>query len=385
MSNLACKLHVLPPRRVGDFLRLEAELSVGKLTPRNIWFEVETLDRHVPEISSRPFLLAGLVTAMRAGLPLEADAPVDRGTLRNLQVWQAAFSAWRPLLMSHVPIHAPLAKEQPPSPGALTAFSGGADSHYTLLKAPAEGSVLKAGALVHGFDIPLVDEDAYARAHTRVHRTLSARGLLTHRIKTNVRSLDRAYHLSWQHETHGPYLAAALSCLEPWYGTAIIPSSFGHDYPVIPWGSNVLTDTYLGGDRQSVVHHGAEKMRIEKLIALVGEKDFAESARVCYLNDHKDLNCGRCYKCAVLQVTFWVFGVSQPAAFPVRASLEDLRSIDLPLASYRYTYRTLADLADKAGMGDVAEAMRMVLRQSEAASSPWRGRLAGWLRRLPMR
>lgn len=385
MSDLACRLRVLPPRKVGDFLRLEAELSVGRLTPRNIWFEVETLDERVPEISSRPFLLAGLVTAMRAGLPLEADAPVDRGTLRNLQVWQAAFSAWRPLLMSHVPIRAPLAEEQPPSPGALTAFSGGADSHYTLLKAPAEGIVLKAGGLVHGFDIPLADEDAYVRAHARVQRTLSARGLLTHRIKTNVRSLDRAYHLSWQHETHGPYLAAALSCLEPWYGKVIIPSSYGHDYPVIPWGSNVLTDAYLGGDRQTVVHHGAERMRIEKLIALVREKDFAESARVCYLNDHKDLNCGRCYKCVVLQVTFWVFGVSQPAAFPVRASLENLKSMDLSMASFRYTYRTLADMADKADMGNVAEAMREALGRSEAAASPWRGLLAGWLRRLPMR
>ena len=385
MSNPACRLHILPPRREGDFLRLEAEFSVGRLAPRNIWFEVETLDERVPEISSRPFLLAGLVAAMRAGLPLEADAPVDRGTLRNLQVWQAAFSGWRPLLMSHVPIRAPLAEEQPPSPGVLTAFSGGADSHYTLVKAPAEGSALKAGALVHGFDIPLADEGAYARAHARVQHTLSARGLLTHRIRTNVRSLDRAYHLSWQHETHGPYLAAALSCLEPWYGTAIIPSSYGHDYPVIPWGSNVLTDAYLGGDRQKVVHHGAEIMRIEKLIALAREKDFAESARVCYINDQKDLNCGRCYKCVVLQVVFWVYGVSQPAAFPVRASLEDLKGVDLPMASFRYTYRTLAGLAEQSGMRDVAEALRVALRKSEVTSSPWRGRLAGWLRRLPMR
>jgi hypothetical protein len=126
-------------------------------------------------------------------------------------------------------------------------------------------------------------------------------------------------------------------------------------------------------------------MRIEKLIALAREKDFAESARVCYINDQKDLNCGRCYKCVVLQVVFWVYGVSQPAAFPVRASLEDLKGVDLPMASFRYTYRTLAGLAEQSGMRDVAEALRVALRKSEVTSSPWRGRLAGWLRRLPMR
>lgn len=385
MSEPVCALSVLPPRREGRWLRLEADLRVGRLPARRIWFDAETPDERVPEADARPFVLASLVAAMRAGLALEVDAPLDEVSRRNLCLWQGAFAAWRPALLSLVEIRAPASPPLVRAKARVTAFSGGADSHYTLARAAGEGLPLNAGAMVHGFDIPLGDGEAFERAFSRASETLSLQGLRAHRIRTNARELDKAFHLSWQHETHGPYLAAAMACLAPWYGSAVIPSSFGHGHPVFPWASNALTDPLLEGEGQGVVHHGGQRMRVEKLLELAGDAAFAQSARVCYLNDRKDANCGRCYKCATLQVAFWASGVLRPEAFPVRASLADLAQMELPKPSYRHTYGVLAQKAEAGGLRDVAVAMRRALEREKRRGRPAAGRWLAWLRRLPMR
>lgn len=385
MPGQVCRLTVLPPRREGGWLRLEADLAVGRLAPRRIWFEVETPDERVPRRDARPFVLASLVAAMRAGLPLEADAPLDEVSRRNLQLWQGAFSAWRPALMSRVDIQAPASPQGSPERGRVSAFSGGADSYFTLATAGSDGLPLDAGLMVQGFDMPLGDDAAFSRAFARASKTLAGRGVRALRARTNVRSLDRAYHLSWQHETHGPYLAATLACLQPWYGSAVIPSSFGHEHPVLPWASNALTDPLLGGELQPVIHHGGERLRVDKLLRLARDAEFARSARVCYVNPSKDANCGRCYKCATLQVVFWVSGVPHPEAFPTRASAEDLAEMDLPAPSYRNTYRLLAERARLAGLPEVANALGKALsRQPFGKAGPGES-LLRWLRRLPMR
>jgi len=385
MAEPVCSLRVLAPRREGRWLRLEADLCVGRLPARRIWFELETPDDRMPAADARPFVLASLVAAMRSGLDLEVDAPLDELSRRNLRLWQGAFAAWRPSLLSMVEIRAPSSPPLAPAKARVTAFSGGADSHYTLAKATGDGLPLDAGAMVHGFDIPLADDAAFGRAFGRVAETLARHGLRAHRIRTNARELDRALHLSWQHETHGPYLAAALACLAPWYGAAVIPSSFGHEHPVLPWASNALTDPLLGGEGQGVVHHGGHRMRVEKMLELARDGTFSQFARVCYLNEPKDTNCGRCYKCATLQVAFWSSGVPEPQAFPTKASLADLAEMDLPKASYRHTYGVLAQRAESAELREVANAMRLALRRAGLRRKPVASRLLAWLRRLPMR
>jgi hypothetical protein len=385
MGSAACRLDVRAPRREGPWLLLEAELRVADLAPRSIRFEVETPDDRLPARDGRPFVLASLVAAMRAGLPLEVNAPLDRTSRLNLSLWQAAFAGWRPALMSRIPLLAPDAPEPTRAEGCVTAFSGGADSHHTLAQGPKAGLRVDAGAMVQGFDIPLADDAAFARAFARAARTLERHGARAHRIRTNIRSLDKAFHLSWQHETHGPYLAAALACLAPWYGSAIIPASFGHEHPVLPWGSNALTDPFLGGAAQTVAHHGAELMRIDKLLHLATDADFARSARVCYLNAEKDANCGRCYKCATLQVAFWASGLANPEAFPIRATLDDLAGARLPKPSYIHTFRVLAERAERAGLGEVAAALRTALARAGGERTGMFPRFMGWMRRLPMR
>jgi hypothetical protein len=386
MANTCCSLDVLAPRREGGFLRLEADLRIGRREPRRLWFEVETPDEHVPERDARPFVLASLVAAMRAGLPLVADAPLDGETRRNLRLWQGAFAAWRPALMSMVELRAPGASgDVRRAKGRVTAYSGGADSHYSLIASAEEGFPIEAGVLVHGFDIPLADGDAYERAFRRVRSTLEGRGLRALRLRTNVRSVDRWCHLSWQHETHGAYLAAGLACLSPWYGSAVIPSSFGHDYPVLPWASNALTDPLFSGSVQDVIHHGGERMRIEKMLRLATDVDFARSARVCYLNEQKDANCGRCYKCATLQLAFWTSGIPRPDAFPVRVTRRDLAAMKLLHPSYRHTFEVLATRAEQAGLAEEAGALRTALRRDPPVTGGSLSRLLPWIRRSVMR
>lgn len=327
----------------------------------------------VAEAPIRAFLFAFLVPAMRLGTALRLPLPIDAVTLANVMEWQEAMASWRPRSLRVVPILADVAPSAPPRAdraGAVVAFSGGVDGcfaafRHTCSPDPAlhRRADLRAGVMVHGFDIPLAEPATFARAWQNSQALLGHFGLRGFWLRTNLRALHAAFGCDWETETHGIWTAAALACFEPWFEQVIIPAA--HTYPKLrfPWASNPVTDPLFSSDRVAWWHDGAAFTKLAKVQALAMHPAVAGRVRVCWEGEHLDRNCGACFNCVATQVCFWLSGVAAPAAFPRAATLADVARLPVRSEEHDFLVRQLHDAAVLQGRRELALALSQASRR----------------------
>lgn len=327
--------------------------------------------------SGRPWLLAFLPAAMRLGDPLVVDGPIDQGTLDNLMEWQEAQLVWHPRKYSVVPIRGDIERRPQQlkrGTGAITAFSGGVDSAFTLFRhatanesSPFRSTDLSAGLMVHGFDIKKSNETEFRTAYGRSERMLRAYGVTPYWLRTDLRKVGRAMHYSWARKSHGISLAAVLACYEQFFSHSIIPSSYPYDHQILPWGSTPMTDHLLGSATRPVWHDGASHDKLAKVSAFAHEAPIAADLRVCFLGKQQDRNCGTCFKCLTTQACFWVNGVDRPACFGDGASVNDLAGLDLADSYKILLAGRMRTAAAAANRSDVVAALTTALNRSTGA------------------
>ncbi len=373
----ACVIHLETPKVSGGRVRLDGHLEIPGERDWHIYFDFTCPDPSQASIRARPFVLAFLPLAMRLGLPLRCDHPVDETTRDNLCAWQTAYAAWLPLRLQKVDLHAPIANELPPprGAGALTAFSGGVDSCFTASRLSGQSNVansgprLSAGLLIHGFDITTNDAVGFARAAEGTRELLSHYGLQSHELRTNIRGRNPGPSLCWERETYGIWLAACLACLEPWYESMVIPSSFSRGWAIAPCGSSFLTDHLLGSGTCPFLHDGEAYHKPAKIRALASDRFVTDRLRVCYRHEALGGNCGQCSKCLGTMVALDLAGCSDPGAFPVRYRVEDIAAAKLysrtvgQAAIYYIQY--LRDEAQRLGRLSLAQACETAIRRYE--------------------
>lgn len=126
-----------------DTVEVSAEVDGFRL-----WYR---LPRSYPVVrAGDPFLAAALLPAMLRGEKLEVDPrlPVSPKLLKNLALLQEIHHSWNPVLKI-IPISAQTSASWPVRQGAMSFFSGGVDSTYTLLKRIKEISHI---VFIQGFD-----------------------------------------------------------------------------------------------------------------------------------------------------------------------------------------------------------------------------------------
>lgn len=368
-----CTIKYLSPKIVGGEVDWTGEFTRPGGGPASIYFRFTCPDPQafVPRV--RPFLLAFLVPAMRAGHPIQLEQPIDQTTLHNLMEWQAAMACWLPEKLKVVPILGPIGPEPPRvavSKGwALTAFSGGVDSCFTAYRhtiAPATAlyrrTQLGAGLMVHGFDIPETEVEAFNSAFSRSEQILNGLGLRVYRLRTNLRTLTTTLGCDWEYETHGIWLAATLACLEPWFERVLIPSSYPYNVLRLPWGSNPVTDVLFASEATSVWHDGAGCYKLAKVQAMAQHAGIRQGLRVCWEGARLDRNCGCCFKCVATQVCYQLSGVLHPECFPSACRLEDVARTSLRTASNRALFRLLHTEARRQGANDLVRALGKALQ-----------------------
>jgi len=143
------------------------------------------------------FVVALLLTAMRERAPLRVHGEVSPSLLRNLEEFQAVWSRWQPERYRRVEIVADRELEQPAAAtGAVSAFSGGVDSCFTVFRhatgrAGRQAQTLRAGMIVHGFEIALDDGAGFEGAAAKAEAMLADLGLDLVRMATNVRDFSQ--------------------------------------------------------------------------------------------------------------------------------------------------------------------------------------------------
>lgn len=294
-----------------------------------LWYQ---LDQSIPLPSDNDcdaYLLALLMDAMQEGRDIELLGSVSKELVGNLIEFQGAWHKWRPDLYQPINIRAQEYREDETTvKGAICAFSGGVDATFSVWRHSQNNNGLRSQNInlcvfVHGFDIPLNDENAYLKAKKRSEQTLQDIDISLFTLKTNYREISKA---NWEH-TFAAALAAALTNYKRVAGTCIIGSSEPYDSLVIPWGSSPITEYLLSSEAFKVMHDGATHSRTEKVKEIIPWQKGVENLRVCWQGDIKDRNCGECEKCIRTKVNFLAAGSAVPNCFPPSDIFDDLKRV----------------------------------------------------------
>jgi len=215
---------------------------------------------------------------------------------------------------------------------------------------------------VHGFDIPEPQTDVFDSAFRRSVQVLKSLGLEAYRLRTNLRTLEATFDCNWEYETHGIWLAAVLSCLEPFFERVLIPSSYPYSILRLPWGSNPVTDLFFASAATPVWHDGAACHKLAKVQAIAHHSGIQQGLRVCWEGNQLDRNCGRCFKCVATQVCYWLSDVPRPECFPSPCRLGDVAVTRLRTASNRALFRVLHTEARRQGLPALTHALGKALQ-----------------------
>lgn len=321
MQSRTMELWLEPAVANGQTVTLAATLERPDAPERfRLWYRLpETFQSALPE-SADPFVMGCLFSAMRTGSRLAVHGQASPSLLRNLVEFQMAWTSWRPEMYRMVDIVADAERERVPAAddqAAVMAFSGGADSAFTAWRhrrdeIGRERCDLRAGVLIHGFDIPLDDESGFAGALRGSGAMLASLGMELFSMATNFRELE-----DYWEDAHGAGLASCLAALQGRYRMGLIAASYPYALLSLPYGSNPLTDVMLSSDAFRIVHDGAKYNRLDKLLPLTRWPEAMQHMRVCWEGIPRDRNCCRCQKCVSNMLYLRILGQRLPPCFPL--------------------------------------------------------------------
>lgn len=321
----------------------------GTSTETKIWFQ---LDKSIPlpqQDDCDAYLLAMVMEAMKENKTIEVKGSVSKQLLENLVELQAVWNKWKPNIYSCIDIIVDKVNQSTEKvAGAICAFSGGVDATFSVWRHSQSKNSYRSQAInicsiVHGFDIPLSDADAFENAKNRAQATLNDISINLIPIKTNYRQIAKA---NWE-DAFSTALVATLSNFKTVAGTCIVGSSEPYDSLIIPWGSSPITDHLLSSGEFFVMHDGASHSRTEKVKEISDWKVGVENLRVCWQGDLKDRNCGVCEKCVRTKLNFLAVERSIPSCFPSTDILHDLDKVKLSNDAVRAEWQQIYEYAER--------------------------------------
>jgi hypothetical protein len=381
-----------PPRQREGEIELSATLELPGGERELLWYRVPEQSASALTEDADPFVAATALRLAKTGADVNVHGCVSPSLLRNLESYHGAWAAWRPELYSNVGIVADDEREReaPSGPAqAVCGFSGGVDSSFTAFR-HARGvetrhpEPLRAGVMVHGFDIPLEEEAVFERAASKTRRQLDSLGLDLIQVRTNFHSLD----VEWTH-TFGPAVAGVLMIFGKRFARGLIAQGVPYvSYHHLVEGSNPLTDPLLSSDSFQVVADGAAYSRADKIRLIADWPEAMQDLRVCWRGEQKDRNCCECEKCIRNILTFRVLGLGLPPCFERDVADDQIRQLG-PLKEIIISvgYAPIIERAEQAGRGDEpwVRALRTCIRRNRIRQGLDRARGVALTRRMKKR
>ena len=309
-------LHVTPEKvqvRDGEVV-LRAVYSGFDLGSKTI--EIAVAQAGLPRIPTRNdhFALIALFPAMQMFDRCVIHGAVSRTLLENLSELTTVWQVWRPEKYRLVQWEADEVVE--PSlaggqrAGHLLAFSGGVDATVTLKRYTDGGlgwrnRTIKGALLVHGFDIALTDQESFQRAGERGERITSSVGVPLIRARTNLRELPN----EWT-DSFAAMLSGVMQVFNETFEGGVFASDEPYAFPKLPWGSNPITNLWLGTERFPIRTDGAEFTRLEKVRLVSTWETAIKNIRVCWEGNIPGENCGACEKCVRTLLELAVCGIT---------------------------------------------------------------------------
>lgn len=379
MNRLHLRIH--PWREDGRHLIREADLRYPGFRRDRLWFRVPAECRSILTELADPFVLGCFQQAMAWKRDLVVEgAPASAGLLTHLEKAQALIHRWWP--RSYRPIEVRVSTVRPAAPqtqGTILAFSGGVDSCHSAWThrppgVPGGPPAVAAGLMIQGFDIPLGEDDKFARAAANSEKLLGSLGLRLIPMATNLRVIPGIWL-----ETFGSAVTAALHLFSGGFRAGMLAS--GHEREGLPHGSAPELDPEFRSEVFDILHDGAFVTRLAKIEALAQWPEACRRLRVCWRDPGYSRNCGRCEKCVRTLLLFRVAG-QRPACFPAEVDDEAIRQLRIPPINLMLTYLPLmVTLRERGIEGSWVQALEEAVARSAAHPAiELADRLPGWLR-----
>lgn len=312
--------------------------------------------------------IALVAKAMNFSQDLHLEGPVSWRLLANLEEYVDAWTQWRGDVFRPIAISADeVVDDRGDGAGiladrAIAAFSGGIDGAYAA-HALHQGvlgrrSLAVAGAvLVHGFDVPLDQQEGFDQAAGSARAILDEFGIPLITMATNWQDVADP---EWQ-MTFALAVGAMLHLFNDRAGNAVLAADNTYAALNVPWGSNPVTVPLLASSRMRMVSPGGGANRTEKVRAIGGHAAVREHIRVCWQGDRPGRNCGRCEKCVRTKVNFLAAGHGvAPALGPLEPG--QLRTLTIGSTGAQAVYRDM--LAETELLpSEVAEDLRWLVDQ----------------------
>jgi hypothetical protein len=302
------------------------------INSRLLWYKFPEIENLPADTDSESYLIAVIMEAMSENRKIVVHGRVSRELLANLTEYRDTWCCWLPDVYHPVDFQVDeIVDNVVRLPGAVCAFSGGVDATFSVWRHTKNrngyrSQAIKTCAMVHGFDIPLKDDEAFASAFNQASATLESVDIPLLPIRTNFRQV---IWTNWEY-VHAAALVAALQNFKGLAGTCIIGGTVPYNSLVIPWGPNPVTDHLLSAGEFRVLHDGATHSRIQKVSTISDWKKGCDNLRVCWKGELKDRNCGKCEKCLRTMLNFRVNNLSIPDCFPQTAiSNESIRQVQM--------------------------------------------------------
>ncbi|MFC1676093.1 hypothetical protein ACFL3G_03395 [Planctomycetota bacterium] len=336
------KIHVWPKEPIEDdgYITVSAIIEGPESDCERFWYRLPAEFSCCMAKDSDVFLLGTIFKAMRNSADLVIHGQVSATLLRNLVEFQSVWNSWRCDRYTVIDITVESERKQTQygrGDTAVSAFSGGVDSCFTIFR-HSNGTCgrlkenIEAAMLVHGFDIPIEEKDAFERTAVNSKRIVESLGKKLITISTNFRQLGD----DWE-DAHGAAIASALTLLSGGFSKGLIASTEPYNDLVLPWGSNPVTDFLLSSDAFSVIHDGASFNRNDKIHAILSWPEAMRYLRVCWQGHQRDRNCCQCEKCIRTILNFRSIGAGLPECFPRDVSdrqITALRGLNSVQAAY---------------------------------------------------
>jgi hypothetical protein len=285
----------------GGGFQLQAAVEIAGRSS-DLFFRVS--EGSPPAAAMEAFLAASLLPAMDLRGALRLHGPISPRLASSLGTIQDILAMWHP---RYSPVAVLSDPGQCPGTGSGQEvgcfFSGGVDSFYTIAKHRGEITRL---ILVHGFDIPLENDDLRQSVGAELRRAAAELGIPLLEVETNIRQLtDR--HGGWAETGCGIGLAGVALLLSGQFRKVFIPASESYAH-LGNCGSHPLLDPLWSTDSLEVVHDGCEADRNRKVRLISSLEVALRTLRVCWENPGNAYNCGRCEKCLRTMVNLRIAG-----------------------------------------------------------------------------
>jgi len=303
----------------GGRIRVHAriEASHPKLAALGrLWFEVDAACGLAVSDRADAFLVALIPIAMACGESLEVRGRTSPRLAWGIRELQNVHFTWWPRHVKIVDVRYGTLEEAPVEDrgvGVASAFSGGADSLYTLWshtrdREPIPGFRLSHALSINGFDLD-VDLEESGRFDTL--RAIYAPLLATLGVElVTVRTNLRAFRLAGTKQSglirsFATALIAPALALSHTFGRFYLAAARGYGQFEAD-GSNPTTDPLLGTAGFQTIHDGAQvSARFAKLAVIAGWPEALARLRVCSNPSWRSVdvergvidNCGTCKKC----------------------------------------------------------------------------------------